>query len=219
MNLRFLSLLAGVLLLAACAGNTPESTTSTGTNTSTTPTTTNTAGQPGSREDFMKNVGDRVFFDYDKSDVKGEGRQVLQRQADWLKKYPNVTVTVEGHCDERGTREYNLALGQRGQEDAGRARRAGGPRLDHQLRQGAAGGRWIQRSRLGAEPPGRDRYQLIDTLSILFCRGACSFPRPIAEGAGALFSPKTSGSLTSFRLRTRLRPSTGLDKAALDRRF
>jgi peptidoglycan-associated lipoprotein len=113
MNLRFLSLLAGVLLLAACAGNTPESTTSTGTNTSTTPTTTNTAGQPGSREDFMKNVGDRVFFDYDKSDVKGEGRQVLQRQADWLKKYPNVTVTVEGHCDERGTREYNLALGER----------------------------------------------------------------------------------------------------------
>jgi peptidoglycan-associated lipoprotein len=114
MNLRFLSLLAGVLLLAACAGNTPESTTATGTNTSTTPTTaTNTAGQPGSREDFMKNVGDRVFFDYDKSDIKAEGRQVLQRQADWLKKYPNVTVTVEGHCDERGTREYNLALGER----------------------------------------------------------------------------------------------------------
>ena len=113
MNLRFLSLLAGVLLLAACAGNTPESSTTAGTNTTTTPTATNTAGQPGSREDFMKNVGDRVFFDFDKSDVKGEGRQVLQRQADWLKKYPNVTVTVEGHCDERGTREYNLALGER----------------------------------------------------------------------------------------------------------
>jgi peptidoglycan-associated lipoprotein len=113
MNLRFLSLLAGVLLLAACAGNTPESSTAAGTNASTTPAATNTAGQPGSREDFMKNVGDRVFFDFDKSDIKPEGRQVLQRQADWLKKYPNVTVTVEGHCDERGTREYNLALGER----------------------------------------------------------------------------------------------------------
>jgi len=102
-----------VLLLAACASNTPESSTAAGTNASTTPAATNTAGQPGSREDFMKNVGDRVFFDFDKSDIKPEGRQVLQRQADWLKKYPNVTVTVEGHCDERGTREYNLALGER----------------------------------------------------------------------------------------------------------
>ena len=113
MNLRFLSLLAGVLLLAACAENTPESTTTTGTNTSATTPTTTGAVQPGSREDFMKNVGDRVFFDFDKSDIKPEGRQILQRQADWLKKYPNVTVTVEGHCDDRGTREYNLALGER----------------------------------------------------------------------------------------------------------
>jgi peptidoglycan-associated lipoprotein len=113
MNLRFLSLLAGVLLLAACAGNTPESTTTTGANTSATTPTTTGAVQPGSREDFMKNVGDRVFFDFDKSDIKPEGRQILQRQADWLKKYPNVTVTVEGHCDDRGTREYNLALGER----------------------------------------------------------------------------------------------------------
>ena len=63
--------------------------------------------------DAIQNVGDRVFFDFDKSDIKPEGRTVLQRQADWLKKYPNVTVTVEGHCDERGTREYNLALGER----------------------------------------------------------------------------------------------------------
>ena len=58
-------------------------------------------------------MGDRVFFDFDKSDIKAEGQTVLSRQADWLKRYPNVTVTVEGHCDERGTREYNLALGER----------------------------------------------------------------------------------------------------------
>jgi peptidoglycan-associated lipoprotein len=113
MNLRSLSLLAGVLLLAACA-ETPADTSKTAAGTGTAPPSgTQTAAQPGSREDFMQNVGDRVFFDFDKSDVKPEGRTALQRQADWLKKYPNVTVTVEGHCDERGTREYNLALGER----------------------------------------------------------------------------------------------------------
>ena len=115
MNLRFLSLLAGVLLLAACAENPPTTGGAAGGASATTPTTTtsNNSVQPGSKEDFVQNVGDRVFFDYDKSDIKAEGRQVLQRQADWLKKYGNVTVTVEGHCDERGTREYNLALGER----------------------------------------------------------------------------------------------------------
>ncbi|MGA3306742.1 MAG: peptidoglycan-associated lipoprotein Pal, partial [Stellaceae bacterium] len=68
---------------------------------------------PGAREDFVQNVGDRVFFDFDKSDIKPEGQQTLQRQATWLKKYASVKVTVEGHCDDRGTREYNLALGNR----------------------------------------------------------------------------------------------------------
>jgi peptidoglycan-associated lipoprotein len=117
MNLRSLSLLAGALLLAACAQD-PQtnSTAAGGANQGTAPQTTTPpqAGpQAGSRDDFIKNVGDRVFFDYDKSDVKAESRQVLQRQADWLKKNANVTVTVEGHADERGTREYNLALGER----------------------------------------------------------------------------------------------------------
>ena len=112
MNLRYLSLLAGVLLLAACAENTADKGGAAGTGGAQTSAAT-TAVQPGSREDFIQNVGDRVFFDFDKSDIKAEGRQTLQRQADWLKKFPNVTVTVEGHCDERGTREYNLALGER----------------------------------------------------------------------------------------------------------
>ena len=115
MNLRSLSLLAGLLLLAACADN-PSSTSGTGANAAANtpaPTTNANSIAPGSAQDFVQNVGDRVFFDFDKTDVKPEGRQILQRQADWLKKYPNVTVTVEGHCDERGTREYNLALGER----------------------------------------------------------------------------------------------------------
>jgi peptidoglycan-associated lipoprotein len=69
--------------------------------------------KPGSQEDLAVNVGDRVFFDTDKYSVSAEAKATLQRQAAWLAKYPNVAVTVEGHCDERGTREYNLALGDR----------------------------------------------------------------------------------------------------------
>ena len=68
---------------------------------------------PGSIQDFRVNVGDTVHFDYDKYDIKDQDRDILQRQASWLQKYPQVRVTVEGHCDERGTREYNLALGAR----------------------------------------------------------------------------------------------------------
>lgn len=67
----------------------------------------------GTQEDLAVNAGDRVFFGYDSSEVDMEGQAVLQKQAEWLKQYPNVTITVEGHCDERGTREYNLALGER----------------------------------------------------------------------------------------------------------
>ncbi|MGQ0582570.1 MAG: peptidoglycan-associated lipoprotein Pal [Reyranella sp.] len=68
---------------------------------------------PGSVADFRQNVGDRVFFDTDQSTVREDGRQTLNKQAEWLKKYTNYQITVEGHCDERGTREYNLALGER----------------------------------------------------------------------------------------------------------
>jgi peptidoglycan-associated lipoprotein len=68
---------------------------------------------PGSAEDFRVNVGDTVHFDFDKYDVMDNDKGTLQRQAAWLSKYPSVRVTVEGHCDERGTREYNLALGAR----------------------------------------------------------------------------------------------------------
>ena len=68
---------------------------------------------PGSVQDFRVNVGDTVHFEYDKYDVKDADRDILQRQAAWLQRYPQVRVTVEGHCDERGTREYNLALGAR----------------------------------------------------------------------------------------------------------
>lgn len=68
---------------------------------------------PGTPQDFTVNVGDRVFFETDSSNLTGVGRATLEKQAQWLAKYPNYPVTIEGHADERGTREYNLALGAR----------------------------------------------------------------------------------------------------------
>lgn len=69
--------------------------------------------QPGTQEDLVVNVGDRVFFATDSSDLNQKSRTTLENQAAWLQQYPNVNVLVEGHADERGTREYNLALGER----------------------------------------------------------------------------------------------------------
>lgn len=68
---------------------------------------------PGTAQDFTVNIGDRVFFDLDSSSIRADTQQTLTRQAQWLNRYPRYTITVEGHADERGTREYNLALGQR----------------------------------------------------------------------------------------------------------
>ncbi|MDQ1186874.1 MULTISPECIES: peptidoglycan-associated lipoprotein Pal [Agrobacterium] len=68
---------------------------------------------PGSQQDFTVNVGDRIFFDTDSTSIRADAQQTLQRQAQWLARYPNYAITIEGHADERGTREYNLALGAR----------------------------------------------------------------------------------------------------------
>ncbi len=71
------------------------------------------APAPGSAQDFVVNVGDRVFFEVDSSSINGAARGTLDKQAAWLNRYSQYTVTIEGHADERGTREYNLALGAR----------------------------------------------------------------------------------------------------------
>ncbi len=104
-GLRFAAVAAAFLMLAACSS----------TDEAAGGSSSSTSGQiaPGSQEDLVANVGDRVFFDTDKSSLSDEARATLQRQAAWMELYPNLTFTLEGHADERGTREYNLALGGR----------------------------------------------------------------------------------------------------------
>ena len=68
---------------------------------------------PGSQEDLIVNVGDRVFFAFDSFELDADAQELLQDQAAWLKQYNKASITIEGHCDERGTREYNLALGEK----------------------------------------------------------------------------------------------------------
>ncbi|MCB1548709.1 MAG: peptidoglycan-associated lipoprotein Pal [Hyphomicrobiaceae bacterium] len=68
---------------------------------------------PGTQRDFAVNVGDIVYFTTDSVDLTPEARQTLTKQSQWLRRYPQFTITIEGHADERGTREYNIALGAR----------------------------------------------------------------------------------------------------------
>jgi peptidoglycan-associated lipoprotein len=126
MRFKFLSLFAAVALLGACAQTPDESATSAGNGASKDTMSKDSmamkkkmkkkrgpAVTPGTGADFVASVGDRIFFDYDKSSLKPISKRILERQAAWLKKYSSVKITVEGHADERGTREYNLALGER----------------------------------------------------------------------------------------------------------
>ena len=110
-----------VLFVAACATKPKDAADSSGSGSSSSDssvegTISDTAGSgivKGSQEDLIVNVGDRVFFGYDSSDLDSDALELLQDQVAWLKQNSNVSVTIEGHCDERGTREYNLALGEK----------------------------------------------------------------------------------------------------------
>ena len=73
----------------------------------------NGSAAPGTSQDFTVNVGDRIFFDTDSTSIRADAQQTLTHQAQWLNQYPRYQIVVEGHADERGTREYNLALGAR----------------------------------------------------------------------------------------------------------
>lgn len=116
-SFRFAVVLATGLILAACA------------QTKTDGLTNNAV--PGSGQDFVVNVGDRVFFAEDQSTLSNQARSTLDKQAKWLNLYSKYTVTIEGHADERGTRQYNIALG---------ARRANAVR-DYLIAQGISGSR------------------------------------------------------------------------------
>jgi len=108
MNLKILSLFAAVLLVAACQqSDTNKGAVQGGGQTPPTSTGTNTVQQR------LAEAGNTIYFALDRSDITAESRQVLVRQAAVLNQNPSVTVTVEGHCDERGTVEYNLGLGER----------------------------------------------------------------------------------------------------------
>jgi peptidoglycan-associated lipoprotein len=96
--------LAGVVALAlaaACCARKADTTGAIG------------AAQPGTQQDFIVNVGDRVFFESDSSELTAQSIATLDKQAQWLQAYGQYTFTIEGHADERGTREYNIALGAR----------------------------------------------------------------------------------------------------------
>lgn len=114
MKLRSLALLSA-LLLAACE-TPPTDSTDGGMNAGGAGGYGSGAGMStgaGSQGDLEQNVGDRVFFGYDSATLSSSAQATLQRQADWLKEYGNLNVVAEGHADERGTRAYNLALGER----------------------------------------------------------------------------------------------------------
>ena len=99
---KFAALLLGALAIAGCAKNAQNDQVGMA-----------GAATPGSQQDFIVNVGDRVFFETDSSELTPQSRTTLDKQAQWLNQYGSYAFTIEGHADERGTREYNIALGAR----------------------------------------------------------------------------------------------------------
>jgi peptidoglycan-associated lipoprotein len=97
---KFVAVIVAMLAIAGCAKQSDQSALA-------------GAAAPGSQQDFVVNVGDRVFFDTDSSELSDQARATLDKQAQWLNNYNRYNFTVEGHADERGTREYNIALGAR----------------------------------------------------------------------------------------------------------
>ena len=107
MKLKMLGAAVAAIVVSACA-STPEEV------VDTTPTVQRETGPAaGSVQEFIQSAGDTVFYAFDSFALTSEARTTLDRQATWLQANPNVTVRLEGNCDERGTREYNLALGER----------------------------------------------------------------------------------------------------------
>jgi peptidoglycan-associated lipoprotein len=113
MNLRILSVIAVAVMLAACASKKEQAAGTTSSAAPPAPMEHAMGPDPHSVEYFNKVVGNTVHFEFDKYDLQPEDQAILRGQAAWLNQNPSYAVTVEGHCDERGTREYNLGLGER----------------------------------------------------------------------------------------------------------
>ena len=118
MRFKIFSVLAAAALLSACASGSEDNGTTSGAGAATAKPAVSAAAPastvtPGSQEDLVANVGDRVFFGYDKYTLTDESRAILDKQLAWLNANMSAKIIVAGHCDERGTREYNLALGER----------------------------------------------------------------------------------------------------------
>jgi peptidoglycan-associated lipoprotein len=107
--------LTAVLAISACAKNAADEAGPGGFGA---PSYGRNGAGPGSAQDFAANVGDRVFFETDSTDLTSTAQATLDKQADWLNRYSRYAFTIEGHADERGTREYNFALGARRAEAA-----------------------------------------------------------------------------------------------------
>ena len=108
MKIKALGALAGLALLAACSSNPTSTASNTGAGAQ-----ASTGPAPGSEQDLVANVGDRVFYAFNQSSLSSDADATLGKQAAWLAQYPSVNVLVAGNADERGTETYNLALGQR----------------------------------------------------------------------------------------------------------
>lgn len=106
--LKLAAVLGAALAIAACSRNPGELNGPGGVNMASAGVAT-----PGSQQDFTVNVGDRVFFATDSTELSQQAQSTLDKQALWLQRYPNYKFTIQGHADERGTREYNFALGER----------------------------------------------------------------------------------------------------------
>ncbi len=109
MKKTFLALVSSLFVLAACESSSTDSGAAGGAGSGAPGTGSGVLGTTNAGE----TIGDRVFFAYDSAVVESEGQAILQGQAKWLSENPNVNIVIEGHCDERGTREYNIALGER----------------------------------------------------------------------------------------------------------
>jgi len=111
MKLKVFGALAAMALLAACSHNAPVN--GGATSGGGAPPMAESGPPPGSEEDLVRNVGDRIFFELNSSKLNDAATATLDKQAAWLAKYPNATVQLAGNCDDRGTEEFNLALGNR----------------------------------------------------------------------------------------------------------